>query len=98
MDFSELSFGERLRLAREGAGITQNALAQTLGIKQNQISVWEKGISGPKRERLPALAAAVKTTIDWLMEGKGKPPRGAVKAAATLGSRKRPPPGREETA
>lgn len=89
MDFGHLTFGERLWIARQGAGLTQARLASVLGIRQNQISVWEAGTSGPKRDRLPAVAAAVKTTTDWLLEGKGNPPRGARKAAATLASRKR---------
>lgn len=89
LDFGKLTFGERLWIARQGAGLTQARLAKVLGIAQNQISVWEAGTSGPKRDRLPAVAEAVKTTTDWLLNGKGTPPRGARKAAANLASRKR---------
>lgn len=84
LDFSELTFGERLRLARTGAGLTQDALAQALGIKQNQISVWEAGTTGPKRDRLPIIAAKVGATIDWLLAGKGKPPHPTSEAPPTL--------------
>lgn len=75
MDFSELSFGERLRRAREAAGLTQVELAERLGIKQNQISQWEADNTGPKRDRLPTLAAAVGASIEWLLSGTGKAPR-----------------------
>jgi transcriptional regulator with XRE-family HTH domain len=89
LDFAKLSFGERLRLAREGAGLTQVELAKILGVAQNQISVWEKGPTGPKRGRLPAIASAVGSTSDWLLEGKGRPARGAVGAGARSASRHR---------
>lgn len=75
LDFSELSFGERLRRAREAAGLTQVELAERLGIKQNQISQWEADNTGPKRDRLPTLAAAVGASIEWLLSGTGKAPR-----------------------
>lgn len=98
LDFGKLTFGERLWIARQGAGLTQARLAQILGIAQNQISVWEVGPGGPKRDRLPAIASAVRTTTDWLLDGKGTPPRGAQKAAATLASRKRRQSTEEESA
>lgn len=87
LDFAKLTFGQRLLIARQSAGLTQKALAGVLGIAQNQISVWEAGTSGPKRDRLPAVASAVKSTMEWLLEGRGKPPRGAMTAAATLAGR-----------
>lgn len=79
-----MTFGERLQLARLAAGLTQVQLAQQLGVRQNQVSQWEADNTGPKRQRLPALAAAVKASIEWLLSGVGKPPPGAETAVAGL--------------
>lgn len=84
LDFSELTFGERLRFARTAAGLTQVALAQALGIRQNQISVWEAGTSGPHRDRLPIIASKVGTTVDWLLTGKGAAPHPTSDAPPAL--------------
>lgn len=84
LDFTKLSFGERLKLAREGAGLTQVQLARALGVAQNQISIWEKGPTGPKRDRLPAIVGLVGGTIEWLLTGKGVAPHPASKTPPAL--------------
>lgn len=85
-----MSFGERLRLARESVGLTQVELAQRLGVRQNQVSQWESGNTGPKRDRLAALAATVKSSLEWLLSGIGKAPRGALAEPALGKVRSKP--------
>lgn len=84
LDFQGMTFGERLQLARLAAGLTQVQLAQQLGVRQNQVSQWEADNTGPKRQRLPALAAAVKASIEWLLSGVGEAPAGAETAEVGL--------------
>ncbi len=40
-------FGEKIRLARNAAGLTQKQLAEKLDVKNTTISNWEKNISRP---------------------------------------------------
>ena len=37
--------GDKLRQAREGLGVTQEALSVAAGVEQTQISQWERGTS-----------------------------------------------------
>lgn len=76
MDWSKLSFGERLKLAREGAGLTQDELAAKLGVDQVQISKYERSVTGPKYVRLEVIAEAIGDVnyLTWLLSGRGKIP------------------------
>lgn len=49
-------FGHRLRQFRKDKGMTQNELADHLGVSVPAISAWEKGRSLPRDHRLNALA------------------------------------------
>lgn len=73
MAHSVATFGERLRLAREAAGLTQERLADLLGVDQVQISKWERGNTQPRMDRLQRIGAAV-GYLDWLLTGEGKAP------------------------
>ncbi len=72
-----ITLPDRLRLAREEAGLTQQAVADRFGIDKNSISNWERdpkpGARKPARpdiERLPGLAHLYGKTIDELLTGK----------------------------
>lgn len=76
MDWSKLSFGERLKLAREGAGVTQDEMATKLGVDQVQISKYERSVTAPRSVRLEPIAEALGdvTYLTWLLTGRGKVP------------------------
>lgn len=97
LDYSDLTFGERLKLAREGAGLTQEQLADKVGVDQVQVSKWERSTTAPRSNRLESIAAAIGDTqhLNWLLTGKGKPPRIARQAGARSTSRNPPPPPRK---
>lgn len=79
---SNRAFGERLKAAREGAGLTQVQLAGKVGVPQKQVSAWESGQHRPgTHERVAAAAYAVGATVGWLVSGEGKPPRHVTKQA-----------------
>jgi DNA-binding transcriptional regulator YiaG len=50
-----LALGAQIRSAREDAGLTHELLAQTLGITQQSISDWERGLTSPTRQRMDEL-------------------------------------------
>ena len=65
-----MSFGERLRSAREKAEFTQAKLAEEAGITQGQVSAWERDRLTPVADtRLSRLAAALGVSLDWLIGG-----------------------------
>jgi transcriptional regulator with XRE-family HTH domain len=52
---SPKTFGDWLRMAREGLGLSQAALARLLGIDKGNVSEWERGETRPWRRSLTRL-------------------------------------------
>lgn len=59
-------WGSRLRAARLATGMTQVALAETLGINSSLLSRWEAGISAPRDNMRQPLADALGVDVDVL--------------------------------
>lgn len=62
------TFGERIKLVREDAGLTQADLANACGISQANISELERGEVG-RTSYLPEIARACSVSTDWLAFG-----------------------------
>ena len=62
-----MSIGETIAKKRKALGFTQKELADRLKVSFQAISKWEKGISNPDVELLPALAEILGTTVDALV-------------------------------
>lgn len=60
--FNKRVYGNRLRIFRKQAGITQPALAGILGIHKNYVSNWETGIARPDPDIIPDLCRALNIT------------------------------------
>lgn len=54
-----MTFGEKLRAARRGAGLTQKELAQRIGAKHNSVSNWEKDQNRPDADMISRLCHAL---------------------------------------
>lgn len=77
MDITPLdirTLGQRLRYAREAAGLTQDDVADHFGIKRVSVTQWEGDTTKPSISRVPDLAALLNTNMQWLLEGQGFPP------------------------
>lgn len=63
--------GDRLRKAREEAGLSQAELAVRIGISRNTVGNHEIGVGerGPQRVVLLAWAAATGVPVEWLQTG-----------------------------
>lgn len=57
----------RLRELRERENISQNALANTLGITRASVNAWEMGISAPNAQSLIMLAHYFGVSVDYLL-------------------------------
>ena len=63
---------DRIREAREQAGISQTELARLLGVTRSACSQWESDRgTAPRRERLEQLAALLGVSFEWLGTGRG---------------------------
>lgn len=59
--------GERIYLARDNAGMSQQALADLAGLDQSTISGWECGKFGIQLEKLIKLAHVLGVSVGWLV-------------------------------
>lgn len=64
----KLTIGENIRSFRKKNDLTQETLAERLGVSYQSISRWENGANYPDLEMLPAIADALAVTIDELLE------------------------------
>ena len=63
----ELNFGENIKRLRKNRDLTQEALADALGISAQSVSKWECAYGYPDITQLPAIANFFGVTIDELM-------------------------------
>ena len=64
----ELNIGNKIRALRKQRGITQEQLAEAVGISFQAISKWENNISLPDITLAPALASYFGVTMDELFD------------------------------
>lgn len=57
--------GERIKAAREELGVTQQVLADTLGINRAVISDWETGKTSPNLDRMDVLASFLQKPMSY---------------------------------
>ena len=62
----QLELGERISNYREKAGLTQNELAERLGISQNHLSCLERGKSAIKAENLIRICEELGVSVETL--------------------------------
>lgn len=68
-----MNYGERLKLAREHAGLSQEELASRAGIKQPSLSYLENPKSNATgSEHTVRFARICGVSVDWLSEGAGE--------------------------
>ena len=62
-----ICLGENIRRLRQERGITQEILADFLGVTFQSVSRWERGDSYPDMELLPSIASFFKISVDDLL-------------------------------
>lgn len=84
-----MSLAENLRLLRKKEGMSQEELADAMGISRQAVSKWESGRTRPDMERTMALAAFFGVTVDALItDESAETKREVVNTAA--GNRPKP--------
>lgn len=62
-----LQFGARVKILRQLLGLTQAKLAEKVGVSKQAITAYETGRREAGYKILVALARALNTTTDWLL-------------------------------
>lgn len=62
-----MELGQRLAALRNRRHLTQDQVAEALGIKRARYNAWENGISSPDVKMLGALSSFYKVTVDFLL-------------------------------
>lgn len=65
-----MSFADNLREIRKERQISQEELAERLGVSRQAISKWEQGSGYPETEKLLVLSQELNVSLDFLMLGE----------------------------
>lgn len=65
------TLGALIRLAREAARMDQVELADRMGVRQQAVSGWERGISRPRRSDLQVLCSVIDLSLDDVLDAGG---------------------------
>jgi len=68
-----MKLNEKIYRCRKLAGLSQEALAERLGVSRQAISKWETGEALPEITKLPLLAQVFGVTADWLLDDAAEP-------------------------
>lgn len=71
-----MTLGERIRTCRQKAGMSQEKVAELMGVSRQAVTKWEGDRSAPNTENLFKLAEIFGTTVDLLLvsEDDGRQP------------------------
>ena len=70
----DMTIGKRIALLRKEKGLTQEELANTMGVSPQAVSKWENDQTCPDISALPKLSRLFGVTVDELLEGKTETP------------------------
>ena len=65
------TFGKRVKLCRENAGLSRSALARKIGVSSSTIFNWEEGKTVPAKAGVDKVAHAFEVYAQWLRTGTG---------------------------
>ena len=70
----DMTIGKRIALLRREKNLTQEELAQHMGVSPQAVSKWENDQTCPDISALPKLARFLGVSVDELLEGKKELP------------------------
>ena len=73
-----MTLGQNLQAARKAKGLSQETLAEQIGVSRQALGKWEKDTALPSLDNLQALAAALDVGVEELLGSEagesGAPP------------------------
>ena len=76
--------GERIRRAREAAGMSVPQLARRLGVEASSVKAWEDGDRDPRANRLRNLSGLLGVSLAWVLDGGERGAPGPASLTANL--------------
>ena len=67
-----MKLSDKIWVCRKKAGLSQEALAEKIGVSRQAISKWETGEAAPEITKLPLLARTFSVTADWLLDDEAE--------------------------
>ncbi len=64
--------GSRIRTVRRERGLTQDDLAELVGVSRSAVAQWETGRTGQVTGNLSRIASALQVNLEFLMAGDDK--------------------------
>jgi transcriptional regulator with XRE-family HTH domain len=68
MEVSQMNLSEKIFELRKAKGVSQEQLAEKLGVSRQSVSKWESGESLPEIERIIELSKVFNVTTDYLLK------------------------------
>ena len=68
-----MSIGNNIKRLRESKGMTQYALSKAIGVSQQSIDQWERGLSNPRKKNMDKIAGLFNVTPNELFGIFSKP-------------------------
>lgn len=69
-----MTFGEKVQRLRQQAGMSQDVLAEKLGVSRQAVSRWERDETMPETDKVVALAELFGVTTDYLLRPQPEAP------------------------
>ena len=76
--------GTRIRAARRERGLTQDELAEQVGVSRSAVAQWETGRTGQVTGNLSRIAGMLEVNVEYLMYGDDKRAMGEVRQGDEL--------------
>ena len=71
-----MNIAERIQRLRKARGMSQEELADHMGVSRQAVSRWESGQSTPDLDKVVLLSDFFETTTDYLLKGTEPGPQG----------------------
>jgi transcriptional regulator with XRE-family HTH domain len=81
-----MTIEERIQELRKCKGLSQEQLADALGVSRQAVSKWEGGQSLPELEKIIAMSSLFEVTTDYILKGESTQGRQDKHRSALLGS------------
>ena len=79
-----MTLGQRLQKARKESGLSQEELAEQLGVSRQAVSKWENDSGYPEMEKMIRLSQIYQVSLDYLV-GNGQEQEHANEENAAAG-------------
>lgn len=76
--------GSRIRATRKDRGLTQDELADKVGVSRSAVAQWETGRTGQITGNLSRIAGVLEVNVEYLMYGDDKRAPGEVRQGDEL--------------